>query len=73
MLARIRGLINNIAAPVVPIHDANEVPIKSKIKLNFGVPTKFPLTKIPPDIVKRANNNTINGIYSKKLHGQNNA
>ena len=67
ILALIKGLINNIAAPVVPIHDANDVPISNNIKLNFGVPIKSPLIKIPPDIVNRANNKTIKGIYSKKI------
>ena len=67
LLARIKGLISNIAAPVVPIHEANKVPINRKNKFNFGVPTKFPLKTIPPEIVNKANKRTIKGIYSKNI------
>ena len=58
------GLIRSIAAPVVPIHEANSVPIDNKIRLRIGVPTRFPFRHIPPETVKRASNKRINGIYS---------
>ena len=46
-----RGRINNIEAPVVPIHEARIVPIIIITQLNIGKPEKFPLILIPPDIV----------------------
>ena len=51
LFAFISGLIKSIAAPVVPIHDANRVPIKINVVLHIGVPESFPLIRIPPDIV----------------------
>ena len=64
IFALIKGLINNIAAPVVPIQEANNVPIRINTELNLGVPTKLPLKTIPPEIVNSAKSKTINGIYS---------
>jgi hypothetical protein len=46
------GLIKSIAEPVVPINEERKVPIKSKIVLNIGVPTRVPLKYIPPETVK---------------------
>ncbi len=37
LLARIRGLIMTIAAPVVPIQLANNVPIRRRSEFTFGV------------------------------------
>jgi len=37
---RIIGRISNIAAPVVPIHDAKTVPMNKIIVFTFGVPAK---------------------------------
>ena len=62
----INGLINNIDAPVVPIHDAIAVPIKRNTVFNVGEPTKVPFNLIPPEIVNNANNSRMNGIYSNK-------
>ncbi len=67
MFARITGLISNIAAPVVPIQEASTVPLIKKNKLSFGVPTKLPHKTIPPEIVNKASNKTIKGMYSSKI------
>ena len=57
-----------MAAPVVPIQDAKNVPT-SKISVFIkGVPTNVPLSLIPPEIVYKANNNIIKGKYSNKKH-----
>ena len=64
--ARIRGRINNIAAPVVPIQLASSVPIKIINTLTMGFPTRLPLSRTPPEIVNNANNRIINGTYSKR-------
>ena len=64
LLALNKGLIKSIAAPVVPIHDAKNVPNPKSIKFNFGVPTKLPFKQIPPDTVNKANNKKMKGIYS---------
>ena len=64
IFARIKGLINSIEAPVVPIIEANDVPIKRRHVFSFGEPFKLPVIKIPPDIVKRANKSIIKGINS---------
>jgi len=55
-----------MAAPVVPIQDARAVPMNKISVFTLGVPAKYPFKRIPPEIVKRANNNIIKGIYSKR-------
>ena len=62
LFARIRGRINNIAAPVVPIQLASKVPIRIINTLTIGLPTRLPLRLTPPEIVNNANNSIINGI-----------
>ena len=66
ILARIKGRINNIAAPVVPIQLAKTVPIRIIAVFTTGVPTNDPLSCTPPDIVNNANSRIIKGIYSNK-------
>ena len=46
-----KGLINSIAAPVVPIQDANIVPINISNVFPLGVPDNLPLIRMPPDMV----------------------
>ena len=66
LLALINGLINNIDAPVVPIHEAIAVPISKNIVLSLGEPTNEPLNLIPPEIVNNAKSKIIKGMYSNK-------
>ena len=63
-LARIIGLINNIAAPVVPIQLAKNVPTNISAKLVMGLPTREPVKRTPPEIVNNANRRIMNGMYS---------
>ena len=63
-LARIKGLIKSIDAPVVPMIDARDVPIIRIDKFKIGDPLRFPVIKIPPDTVNNARSNTINGMNS---------
>ena len=65
--ARINGLINSIDAPVVPIIDANNVPVIRKHKFKKGEPFEFPEISIPPDTVNNENKSTIKGIYSDNI------
>ena len=44
LFARIIGLISNMAAPVVPIQLANNVPIIIIVVLTIGVPTRDPVS-----------------------------
>ena len=60
------GLINSMAAPVVPIQLANKVPTTKKHIFTIGLPRKEPLILTPPEIVKRASNRIMNGMYSNK-------
>lgn len=64
ILARINGRISSIAAPVVPIQLARIVPIKIIPVFTIGLPTNFPVNRIPPEIVNKANNKIMNGMYS---------
>ena len=66
-LALINGLISSIADPVVPIHEAKIVPIVSIAVFNFGVPTNFPSTHIPPETTNKDNRIVIKGIYSNNI------
>ena len=65
-LALIMGLINNIAAPVVPIQLAKTVPTKIINVFTTGVPTREPVNLTPPEIVNNASNRIKKGIYSKR-------
>ena len=64
LFALIKGRISNIAAPVVPIQEANKKPIKRNKEFILGVPTKLPFILMPPEITKRAPISIINGMYS---------
>ena len=66
-LALIRGLINNIEAPVVPINDAKIVPVNIIMVFTKGVPAKKPCNLIPPEIVKSEKRRIIKGIYSRTI------
>ena len=61
------GLINNMAAPVVPIQLAKNVPTNMITKLVTGLPTSVPVNRIPPEIVNNANKRIMNGKYSNKV------
>ena len=58
------GRIISIAAPVVPIKLANNVPIANSKVFNFGLPCKLPLIKIPPEIMNKLLINMTKGRYS---------
>ena len=60
-LARNNGRISNIAAPVVPIQLAKDVPIAMIIVLTAGDPRSEPFKQIPPAAVNKADSKTING------------
>ena len=66
-LARMSGLINNMAAPVVPIQLAKNVPTNMITKLVTGLPTSVPVNRTPPEIVNNANKRIMNGRYSNKV------
>ena len=66
LFALIKGRIKSIAAPVVPIQLASDVPIKIIIVLRVGVPTKDPFNCTPPEIVYNDNNKIKNGTYSSR-------
>ena len=61
-LARIKGRIRSIDAPVVPTHDAITVPISSKNVLSSGVPRNVPRTRIPPATVNKPHKRRMNGM-----------
>ena len=67
----IKGRIKSMAAPVVPIHEAIQVPISNIKVLIGGVPAKYPFMRIPPETVNRDNNRIIKGIYSKNITSKN--
>ena len=67
LLARKIGLISNMDAPVVPIHDAKIIPIDIMATFILGEPDNSPLILIPPEIVYNENKIRINGIYSKSI------
>jgi hypothetical protein len=43
--------MSSMAAPVVPVQDAKAVPMIIIMVFTLGVPTKLPLSNIPPEIV----------------------
>ena len=53
-LARIKGRISSIDAPVVPITLANTAPKPKMAVLSPGLPCRLPRIKMPPETVKRA-------------------
>jgi hypothetical protein len=53
-------------APVVPIKEAIDVPISKNTVFSLGEPTNEPFSLIPPEIVNKANNNIMKGIYSNR-------
>ncbi len=55
------GLINNIAAPVVPIKDARIAPAERNRTLIFGFASISPVRKIPPVIVNKDPSRIIKG------------
>ena len=61
-LARSRGRISSMAAPVVPIQLARAVPTASSAVFTAGVPTREPLRRTPPATVNSAKSRTIKGM-----------
>ena len=61
-IARMRGLIMSMEAPVVPIQLARAVPIRSITRLDLVVPTIQPFITIPPAVTKRPNRRTMKGM-----------
>ena len=59
------GRISTIEAPVVPTKLADKVPAASIAVLVPGVPTKFPLIRMPPATTNSANAIRMNGTYSR--------
>jgi len=59
--ALIIGRISTIEAPVVPRKLADRVPKASIAVFVTGVPTRLPLTLIPPATTKSVNNSKMNG------------
>ena len=58
------GRIISIAAPVVPMMEANAVPMASSAVLSFAEPCKLPHTRMPPEMVYKASSSRIKGMYS---------
>lgn len=65
-LALKSGLINSMAAPVVPIQLASRVPSTKNPVFTIGEPIIVPFTLTPPEIVNNANKRIIKGKYSNK-------
>ncbi len=63
-LARSSGRISSIAAPVVPITLARQVPSARIPVFSFGVPCRLPCTQMPPATIYSAPISTMNGMYS---------
>ena len=61
-LARSRGRIRIIEAPVVPIQEASIVPINRITVLTAGVPASLPRMTIPPPAVKSPQSRMMNGM-----------
>src|SRR4030042_4676005 len=61
-LARKTGRIIIIDAPVVPTHDAINVPTAKRTVFVIGFPLKVPLRTIPPAIVNKAQSIIIKGM-----------
>ena len=53
--------ISNIAAPVVPMNDANTQPMARMMVLVVGVAFKSPRIQIPPVVTNSAISNKMNG------------
>ncbi len=51
----------SMAAPVVPIHEARNVPTTSTSRLALGVPRRSPSSTMPPAMVNSAQSSTMNG------------
>ncbi len=56
------GRIISMAAPVVPIHDARNVPIRITTVFTAGLPFRVPRIKMPPEMVNRDQRRIIKGI-----------
>ena len=50
-----------MAAPVVPIHEASNVPMMSIVTFKIGVPRNRPRNKIPPETVYKDHSRIIKG------------
>ena len=66
-LARMIGRIMIIDAPVVPTTEAISAPIRSRPELTIGVPRRLPETRMPPEMVNRANSRMMNDMYSSSI------
>ena len=62
MLARRTGRMSSIAAPVVPIQLARNVPIASMITLLRVEPLMVPATWMPPVTTNRPSSSTMKGM-----------
>jgi hypothetical protein len=63
-LARRRGRIRTIEAPVVPMNDARIAPHASRATFTPGVPASVPRTTMPPAMTKREPSRTMKARYS---------
>jgi len=63
-LARRRGRIVSMAAPVVPIQEARKAPQRRVAVFPPGVPRRVPRIRMPPETVKRAQRTSRKGAYS---------
>ncbi|MNV43354.1 hypothetical protein D3C71_1350650 [compost metagenome] len=63
-LARIRGRISSMDAPVVPMKLASTAPMARMVVLSPGLPCRLPRMKIPPATVNSAVSRITNGMYS---------
>ena len=63
---RMKGLINNMDAPVVPIRLDIKAPVNSKRTLARGVDFLSTFIKIPPEAINKEASKEINWIYSAK-------
>ncbi len=63
-LARIKGRIISMEAPVVPMKLASTAPMSNKPALSAGLPWRLPRMKIPPATVNSAVSRMMKGMYS---------
>ena len=61
-LARMIGRMSNMAAPVVPTQLASTVPTSNKAVFTMGVPTRRPLSTMPPLMVNRPHKTIMKGM-----------
>ena len=57
-----RGRMRSIPAPVVPMNEASTEPMSRMSVLTMGVPTRVPLSRIPPEIMNSAARSAMNAM-----------